>query len=218
MFELQPDIEWDKGKAVLWLLDKLVVPMAKAPTDEEAAAVVSAASSAVITPASAADATATMAAAAAAGGGSNGTGGGGGGGQDEDDEDESPDRFFTIFIGDDKTDEVRRAIACLGMSYDGGSLERDRTAPLSGVVTTLCVLESPFCAGQKCSGRHDGGNYPSWGGCIEGSRLGHARARSLHEDPLCCALRTSALLCVSWGVDPAVYSHCRDDSTNSEYP
>eukprot|EP00752_Nemacystus_decipiens_P005687 g5147.t1 len=79
VFELQPDIAWDKGKAVLWLLDKLVLPMALAP----------AGSTANGDPAAI-----------------NGTGTGtGGGDDDEDEDDEYSDRFFTVFIGDDKTDE-----------------------------------------------------------------------------------------------------------------
>eukprot|EP00903_Cladosiphon_okamuranus_P009996 g9481.t2 len=88
VFELQPDIAWDKGKAVLWLLDKLVVPMSVAP------------------------------AGAAANGAGNGVGakssGDGVGGDDgegkdddgdDDDDGETSDGFFTVFIGDDKTDE-----------------------------------------------------------------------------------------------------------------
>lgn len=94
VFELQPDIAWDKGKAVLWLLDKLVVPMALAPAGTVANG----------------------------GPGINGTGNGAddgtGGGDDEEFEEEEEeeeedceysDRFFTVFIGDDKTDEVRAA-------------------------------------------------------------------------------------------------------------
>lgn len=92
VFELQPDIAWDKGKAVLWLLDKLVVPMALAPTGV------------------------AVNGAAGVHGADTGTGtGGGGGGEEEEEEeeegqdDEFSDRFFTVFIGDDKTDEVRVA-------------------------------------------------------------------------------------------------------------
>ncbi|CAM9201431.1 unnamed protein product [Ectocarpus sp. 13 AM-2016] len=87
VFELQPDIAWDKGKAVLWLLDKLVIPMAQAPEEPapppgEGGGVATASSS---------------------------NGGSGGGVATEEEEgdydDEDSGRFFTIFIGDDKTDE-----------------------------------------------------------------------------------------------------------------
>lgn len=117
MFELQPDIAWDKGKAVIWLLDKLVVPMVSMAAE----------------PASAAD---TSSGAPANGTGDGGNGGGGGtkgvvadGGSaveetdnpagegddswaDDEDLDEPSDagKFFTIFIGDDKTDEVRESL------------------------------------------------------------------------------------------------------------
>ncbi|CAM9878723.1 unnamed protein product [Scytosiphon promiscuus] len=85
VFELQPDIEWDKGKAVLWLLDKLVLPMAKASTDEAAAAAA----------------------------------------QDEEVGDEESERFFTIFIGDDKTDENAFRALNGDMGAAGGSMPHE---------------------------------------------------------------------------------------------
>ncbi len=129
VFELQPDIAWDKGKAVLWLLDKLVFPMSleAARGSVSAAAITGGAGP----PAAAAgrgaggpsgqsgraaagsvDVAAAAAAALAANGAAGPIGGGGGGEEDEDDDDdegEGSDRFFTIFIGDDKTDEVRES-------------------------------------------------------------------------------------------------------------
>ena len=97
MFELQPDIAWDKGKAVLWLLDKLVLPMALAPTGAVSNGIAG-----------------TNGSGNRTGGGTAaaGTGGAGddeGSEEEEDDDDEYSDRFFTVFIGDDKTDEVRAA-------------------------------------------------------------------------------------------------------------
>lgn len=110
VFELQPDIAWDKGKAVLWLLDKLVVPM------------VSTASAAAPT-----DADVGCCGGSEAGGAEEAVGVGcvdvgeekrAGAGkegltveeeeeEEDDDVDEDDGKFFTIFIGDDKTDEVR---------------------------------------------------------------------------------------------------------------
>lgn len=96
VFELQPDIAWDKGKAVLWLLDKLVVPMALAPAAGAANG--------------AANGAAGVNGTGSGSGADAGTATGGGKDNEEDEEDEEySDRFFTVFIGDDKTDEVRAA-------------------------------------------------------------------------------------------------------------
>lgn len=109
MFELQPDIAWDKGKAVLWLLDKLITAGDNAPSAKPAGP---ATATATITSAPCVttdggkqcqEATQQAAVTVAdvpvpvsrASVGSSGHG----------DEDGEPG-FFTIFIGDDKTDEV----------------------------------------------------------------------------------------------------------------
>lgn len=112
VFDLQPDIAWDKGKAVLWLLDKLVFPMSLEPAGGPGAAggggIEGAGGRNGRAGAGSADVAAAAAAALAANGAA-GLGGGGGGEDEEDEEDEGggSGRFFTIFIGDDKTDEVR---------------------------------------------------------------------------------------------------------------
>ncbi|CAM9128774.1 unnamed protein product [Ectocarpus sp. 6 AP-2014] len=104
VFELQPDIAWDKGKAVLWLLDKLVMPMAQAP-EEPAPPPPGEGGGAVTPPLPPPVGTAAAATVSS----SNGGGSGGAGATKEEEEgdydDEYSGRFFTIFIGDDKTDE-----------------------------------------------------------------------------------------------------------------
>lgn len=110
VFELQPDIAWDKGKAVLWLLDKLVMPMAQAPEEPAPPPPPPGEGGGAVTPPPPPVGTAAAAAASSSNGGS-----GGAGATKEEEEgdydDEYSGRFFTIFIGDDKTDEVRNSIA-----------------------------------------------------------------------------------------------------------
>lgn len=98
MFELQPDIAWDKGKAVLWLLDKLVVPMALAPAGMAA----NGSPGVNGTGSGTGNGTGTSSSGVGVGVGVDKDGEG-----EDDDDDEYSDRFFTVFIGDDKTDEVR---------------------------------------------------------------------------------------------------------------
>ncbi|CAM9749769.1 unnamed protein product [Choristocarpus tenellus] len=76
VYELQPDIKWNKGNAVVWLLEKLVVPPVRGVGQGLDGIVVGADKS-----------------------GRDGPENGGGDGGDDD------DGVFTIFIGDDKTDE-----------------------------------------------------------------------------------------------------------------
>lgn len=107
MFELQPDIEWDKGKAVLWLLEKLVAPMTTASTKPAATPANGVAVSAngeqqngSIEGSVSREPAETVEKAEANMGESR-----------EPAANDAENSFFTIFIGDDKSDEVsdRRA-------------------------------------------------------------------------------------------------------------
>lgn len=132
VFELQPDIAWDKGKAVLWLLDELVVPSALPSSAAEAATATTAAVSEDSR--SAGVTKVNIVGDAGEGHGRSATASTGhaaGNGEDEDDDsnhggdDEGAWNFFTIFIGDDKTDEVSGH-----RSYILAGFVRTNTAPM----------------------------------------------------------------------------------------
>ena len=193
VFELQPDIAWDKGKAVLWLLDKLVVPMVSMAA--EAAGAEDAPSSAAA-PANGAASSVSGGAAGGGGGGDRGTNGVPGGGSavqgtatpapaparawstsgaawaDEEDLDEPGDagKFFTIFIGDDKTDEV-----CEGGGEGGGegvrTASRSSTEHRAGVTcpSVACPKVFIYCFSPRVPCRRvnlASGLYLPPGGCF----------------------------------------------------
>ncbi|CAM9094298.1 unnamed protein product [Ascophyllum nodosum] len=99
VFELQPDIAWDKGKAVLWLLDNLVAPMAS--HHPEAADAAAAAAAVALGVAKEVDDGSVVEKEPPLERPTEGREEGKEVGQ----EDEEEDELFTIFIGDDKTDE-----------------------------------------------------------------------------------------------------------------
>lgn len=118
MLELQPDIAWDKGKAVLWLLDKLIIPVAEeaisTPTTSRTVA------TDTNKPKEGVTETPTHIAAAP---GTNGAGAGvenmSSAAVDDSGRADEEGGFFTIFIGDDKTDEVRGSRGGKGVGGGG---------------------------------------------------------------------------------------------------
>lgn len=140
VFELQPDIAWDKGKAVLWLLDKLITAEDKAslitttntttfPADAKKQGV------------GAAEASIDVSSTSASGHSTSGHG---------DDGEDGEQGFFTIFIGDDKTDEVREnsvneKTISSGQVTKWAKVEKDTTVHLVYVqlLTSLCCYLDP---------------------------------------------------------------------------
>lgn len=119
---------------MLWLLDKLVMPMARAAPAVEEAAAAAANGAAVAGGKSEGDAISSERVMEE---------------EDEDEEDEDSGRFFTIFIGDDKTDEVRgRAILC---ACGGYSIRKPRVRM---ILRSIVRQKAPFLGCTKyVSGR-----------------------------------------------------------------